>query len=55
MYNLLQNIVDAVLGAGVLDVSTVDPTVLFLSCMFLVYFAYTILRSMSRFFMNIRF
>lgn len=55
MYNLLQNIVDAVLGSDVLSVSDVDPTVLYLSCLFLAYFAYIALRSLARFFLNIRF
>ena len=55
MYNLLQNIVDAVLGVGVLDVSSVDSTVLFLSALFMMYFVYIALRSLIRFFINIRF
>ena len=55
MYNLLQNIIDAVLGSDVLDVTTVDPNLLFLAALFMMYFVYVALRSLTRFVMNIRF
>ncbi len=53
--NLLQNLVDAVLGAEVLDLSQVDPNLLFCGCLFMGFFAYLALRSLVRTFLNIRF
>ena len=53
--NLLQNIVDAVLGADVLNISDVDPTVLFLSCLFMIVLSLAALRSLFRTFTNLRF
>lgn len=52
--NLLQDIIDAVNGVGVLDVSAdVDKNIVFVASLFLLYFSYLALRSVLRFFMNL--
>lgn len=47
--NLLQQVIDAVLGSDVLSVADLDPDILFMGCLFLAAFAYLALRSLARF------
>lgn len=51
--NLLQDIVNAVMGENAFDVATLDPNVQIVCVIFLVVFAYMALRSMARFFLNL--
>lgn len=51
--NLIQSILDVVLGEGVLSVADIDPDLLFLGCLFMGAFAYLALRSLSRWFLTL--
>lgn len=51
--NLIQMIIDAVLGEGVLSVAEVTPDLLFLGVLFIAIFVYLALRSLSHFFLGL--
>lgn len=51
--NLLQDIVNAVMGESAFDVATLDPNVQMVCVVFLIVFAYMALRSVARFFLNL--
>lgn len=53
MINILQDIVNAVMGPDAFLVSELDPNVLMLSVIFMVVFSYMALRSLARFFFNL--
>lgn len=53
MINVIQGIVNMVLGEGVLDVAAVDPNLLLLAVFVMFFFVYLALRSCVRFFLNL--
>lgn len=51
--NFLQQMVNAILGEEFPDLlQSVDPNILFLACLFMLYFAYLALRSLVRTFIS---
>lgn len=51
--NLLQNVIDAMLGEGAFQFSECDPNIQLLAVIFMFVFVYLALRSMARFFFNL--
>ena len=51
--NILQDIINAVMGADAFQISEVDPNIQLLAVLFMICFVYLALRSMARFFLNL--
>lgn len=51
--NILQDIINAIMGDSAFIVADLDINVQALLCLFLIVFAYMALRSVSRFFLNL--